>query len=282
MRSTYLATAHRSDTSQASGIRRSNAPSSIALSLATVLVAAPVVAQDSGQSLDQAASDPTASLMSFQFQDFYSFRLHNLDNSTINRLQFRAAIPFQLGGTSNIARLTLPYVTDSPGAEGLADATIFNLTTFTESWGRWGLGVVALLPIGESGVSSEKWAAGPALGFTVQADEILWGLFNQNLFSFAGDGSMPDVNVSTLQPIFNIGLGDGWSTGLSEMVFTYDWDGGEFVTLPLGVKLSKLTRFGKTPVQFTGSYEHDFYDEGVGPSDTVSFTVKVLLPTGGR
>ena len=240
-----------------------------------------LLAQESGQSLDQAASDPTASLMAFQLQGFHSYRLHNLDDETASRLQVRAAIPWELAGTSNIARLTLPYVTDTPGgAEGFADATIFNLTTFTQPWGRWGLGVVALLPTGEPDLSAEKWALGPAAGFTVQAGDLLWGAFNQNLFTVDGDPDKPDVNISTLQPIFNIGLGNGWSTGLSEMVFTYDHDAGEFVTLPLGAKLSKLARLGTTPLQVTGSYEHDFHDEGFGPADTLSVTVKLLLPKG--
>ena len=77
-----------------------------------VLLASTAMAQESGQSLDQAASDPTASLMSFQLQDFYSYRFHNLPGESANRVQFRAAIPFTLAGTSNIARVTVPYITD--------------------------------------------------------------------------------------------------------------------------------------------------------------------------
>ena len=49
------------------------------------------------QSLDQAASDPTASLMSFQLQGYYTPNLHNADGSA-SLLQFRAAIPFEIGG----------------------------------------------------------------------------------------------------------------------------------------------------------------------------------------
>lgn len=249
-----------------------------------ICLASTALAQDSGQSLDQAASDPTASLMSFQLQDFYSYRLHNLDDETSNRLQFRAAIPFEFGGTSNIARLTLPYITGSPsGAEGFSDATIFNLTTFTRPWGRWGVGAVALLPTGDSDVSAKKWALGPAAGFTVQAGKILWGAFNQNLFTVGGNENRPDVNISTLQPILNYGLGNGWSTGLSEMVVTYDWDADEFTSLPLGAKISKLIRpgSGRTPIQYQLSYEHNFYDHGPVPQDTISFTLKLLIPTGG-
>jgi hypothetical protein len=260
-------------------VTRSVAATLCALCLAS---APQVQAQEaSAQSLDQAASDPTAALMSFQLQFFQDTRLHNLDDATASRMQLRAAIPFRLGETSNIARLTLPYITDAPsGVDGFSDATVFNLTTFDRSWGRWGVGAVALLPTGESGLSAEKWAMGPALGFTAQSGNVLWGAFNQNLFTIDGDKDRPDINISTLQPIFNLGLGNGWSTGLSEMVITYDWDQGGFTSLPLGVKISKLMRFGSTPVQFTGSYEHNFYDEGVAAADTFSFTIKLLMPKG--
>jgi len=49
------------------------------------------------QSLDQAASDPTAALMSFQLQGYHTPKLHNSDGSA-SLLQFRAAIPFEIGG----------------------------------------------------------------------------------------------------------------------------------------------------------------------------------------
>jgi hypothetical protein len=59
------------------------------------------------------------------------------------------------------------------------------------------------------------------------------------------------------------------------------WDRDEFVSLPLGVKLSKMTRIGGRPVQFQLSYEHNFYDAGVGPEDTIGITAKLLVPKGG-
>jgi hypothetical protein len=105
-------------------------------------------------------------------------------------------------------------------------------------------------------------------------------VFNQNLFSVAERFDGPDVSVSTLQPIVNFSLGQGWSVGTSEMNFVYDWDQGEFTSIPLGIKLAKLVRFGKTPVQFQVNYEHNFYDNGIAPADTIGMTVKLLLPAG--
>jgi hypothetical protein len=186
----------------------------------------PVLAQQTGgQDLSQAANDPTAALMAFQLQNSYSPSVANTDGASQNFVQFRAAIPFKLGGLQNIFRVTLPYFTATPsGNIGFSDMVVFDLVTFDRSWGRFGVGAVALLPTGTDGLSAEKWAIGPAAGFTAKSGKLLWGAFNQNVFTIAGDNDMPDVNSSILQPIATIGLGNGWSTGLSEMSITYDWD----------------------------------------------------------
>ena len=69
-------------------------------------------AQKGGQSLASAASDQTAAIMSFQFQDFYTSPLHN-SGGTANMLRIRTAIPFTLSRPTLNARLTLPYATDT-------------------------------------------------------------------------------------------------------------------------------------------------------------------------
>lgn len=235
-----------------------------------------VDAQD--QSLSSQASDPTASLMSFQLQSFYAPDLHNSDQDQ-NIVQFRAALPYQIGGVNNIARVTLPYVTDTAsGAKGFQDITVFNLAAFDRSWGRFGVGAVALLPTGASDLSAEKWGIGPALGFVARPEWGLFGIFNQNIFTVAGDDDKPDVNISTLQPIVNVGLGNEWSAGTSDMTIAYDWEENEFTSLPLGVKVSKLTKLGSVPFQVQLSYERNFYDDRIGPKDTLGLTFKVLLP----
>jgi hypothetical protein len=240
------------------------------------------LAQDAGgQALSQAANDPTAALMSFQLQDSYSPSIYNTDGASQNFLQFRAAVPFEINGLQNIFRVTLPYYTATPsGSTGISDTVLFDLVTFDRSWGRFGVGAVGLLPTGADGLSAKKWGIGPAAGFTAKSGKLLWGLFNQNIVSFAGDEDMPDVKSSILQPIATVGLGDGWSTGLSEMSITYDWTKHDWVSLPLGVKLAKLEKFGTTPVQFSAAYEHNFAKDYTAPEDLFSFTVKILMPKG--
>jgi hypothetical protein len=151
--------------------------------LVAAVAAGPSTAQDApregavdDEALATAANDPTASLTAFLLQNFYPFSYHILPGADGTRVQFRTAIPFELGGVSNIARLTLPYVTDGPtGNEGLADATLFDLATSDRSWGRFGVGTVALLPTGADDVGAEKWGLGPAGGFVAQRPWGSWG-----------------------------------------------------------------------------------------------------------
>lgn len=254
------------------------------LSLGALLTQSAVAASATqGQSLEQAADDPTASLMSLQVGDWYTADYYGADNTDANSVVLRAAIPFKTGELSHIFRLTAPFITEHPVLDnGISDTTIFDLVTFNESWGRWGIGAVALLPLGGRKRGTDQWAVGPALGFTVQQNKkLLWGAFNQNVFRVSGEQShgQKDVRQSSIQPILSYGLGQGWSTGISENQIVYDWEASRWSSLPIGMKLAKLHRFGKLPVQFNLQYEHNFVDDYGSPENTVRFTVKVLMPT---
>ncbi|MFN2249018.1 MAG: hypothetical protein ACK2U4_18150 [Candidatus Promineifilaceae bacterium] len=233
-----------------------------------------------GQALDQAANDPTASLMNVQIQNVYTGDYHNLNGESGNAILLRSAVPFKTGPLNHIARATLPIVTKSPSGErGLSDLVLFDLIVFNQSWGRWGLGPVMLFPTAtDDALGAEKWAIGPAVGFVASSRKLLWGVFNQNLFSFAGDDDREDVDVSILQPIVSYSLPNKWSLGTSEMNVTYDWEKSDWTALPLGIKLAKLVKFGKLPVQFSGAYEYNFADDYVAPKWAVNFTVKFLFP----
>lgn len=232
-----------------------------------------------GQELEQAASDPTASLMSLQLSDWYTFNYHQIDSQD-NSLVFRSALPFAIGEQRHIMRVTVPFITDHPSLDnGLSDVTLFDLMVFEQNWGRFGLGVVGMAPTGGSDRGAEKWGIGPAVGFVASQKEYLFGVFNQNVFTVSGDEDRKDINISSLQPIFNLKLGSGWSLGLSEMQITYDWEDGRWSNVPLGAGLNKLQRFGQLPVQFSCQYEHNFADDEIAPKDIVRLTVKFLLPT---
>jgi hypothetical protein len=92
-----------------------------------------------GQTLGQAAEDPTASLMSVQLADWYTARFHGLSDEDANTVVLRSAIPFKAGDLNHIFRATVPFITDSPSLDaGLSDMTLFDLIVFNQRWGRWG------------------------------------------------------------------------------------------------------------------------------------------------
>ena len=80
------------------------------LGVAAMVVATLASAQerDGDDELAAKATDPTASLMSFQLYDWFTPSYRDVDGST-NQIVFRAAIPFSVAGTSHIFRVTQPY-----------------------------------------------------------------------------------------------------------------------------------------------------------------------------
>jgi hypothetical protein len=218
--------------------------SQAAASLLALLAAGSAAAQVTNDELAAKATDPTASLMSFQVNDWYTARLHGSDDSA-NQIVLRAAIPFTLYGASHIFRITQAYATSSPsGSTGLVDTGVFDLVTFNQPWGRWGVGVSGTLPTGANGLSTDKWTAGPALGFVDSSAKVYnFGLFVQSFFSFAGSDSAPDVKLVNLQPILGYQLGEGRSISLGNSALVYDLVKSRWSSLMLSANYGQVVSF---------------------------------------
>jgi len=226
------------------------------------------------------ATDPTASLMSFQLNDWYMANFHGIDDS-LNQVVFRAAIPFALGDTRHIFRVTQPYVTSSPsGATGFADTTIFDLVVFSQPWGRWGVGISGTVPTGQSGLTADQWTAGPALGFVNSSSkQYNWGLFAQSFFSFAGKDGAPDVGLINLQPIFSYQLGDGRSLSLGNSAFVYDTHNSRWASLNLGLNYGQVVSFAGHKWRPNIEADYDLKNDYGNPKWTIRASIVLLLPT---
>ena len=171
--------------------------------------------------------------------------------------------------------MTAPYQFSGPSATGLGDFTLFDLVILPQSWGRLAIGAVG------SFVSSAKdvpghMSGGPAIGFVVQASkELSWGLFNQNLFG-------NDVAISQLQPIVAYQLGGGWALSLGDLQWHYDWDRGEFVSMPIGLQLGKVLKVAEQPMRFAVNPQYDAKDLPGISSFKILFTATLLLPEGKK
>jgi hypothetical protein len=224
-----------------------------------ILAAASASAQETDEDLAAKATDPTASLMSFQLNDWYTASLHDA-GGTVNQVVFRSAIPFEAFGQSNIFRITLPAFTNTPsGRTGIGDTTVFNLTVFNESWGRWGVGVAGSIPTARDGLGVEKWTAGPAFGFVNSANkQVNWGLFTQTFFSFAGDDDAPDVGIVNLQPIASYQLGGGRSLSLGNSAFIYDTEHSRWASLLAGLNYGQVVTWAGHKWRPNVEVDYDF------------------------
>jgi hypothetical protein len=242
----------------------------------------PALAQQdsSDDQLSAQATDPTASLMSFQLNDWYTANLHGTGGSA-NQVVFRMAIPFMLADTPNIFRVTQPYVTSSPsGATGFTDTTVFDLVVFGAPWGRWGLGVSGTLPTGQEGLTTDKWTAGPAAGFVNSSDkQYNWGLFTQTFFSFAGKSSAPAVGLMNIQPIYSYQLGEGRSLGLGNSALVYDFEKSRWSSLMLSVNYGQVVSFAGHKWRPNVEAGYDFKNDFGNQRWVLRAAIVLLLPT---
>jgi hypothetical protein len=241
----------------------------------------PLAAAQQGKSVDELAAqatDPTAQLMSFQLNDWYTADYHGLDD-TANQIVFRAAIPFDLGSTKHIFRVTQPYATSGPNGSGLVDTTIFDLVVFDQSWGRWGVGVAGTLPTGTSGLTTDKWTAGPALGFVNSSTKgVNWGLFMQSFFSFAGKASAPDVGILNFQPILSYQLGGGRSISLGNSAIIYNTERSRWSSLFMSVNYGQVVTFWGNKWRPNFEVGYDFKDDVGNPKWVIRAGIALLVP----
>lgn len=252
------------------------------LLLWVLALAARAGAADEAVSADELAAqatDPTAALMSFQLNNWYTASFHDTGGSA-NQLVFRSAIPFSLAGRQHIFRITAPWVTSSPsGANGLADITVFDLMTFDQPWGRWGVGVSGTLPTGAKGLTLDKWTAGPAVGFVNSSNsKYNWGLFAQSFFSFAGDSEANDVGLVNIQPIFSYRLGKGRSVSLGNSAFVYDTERNRWSSLVLGLNYGQVVAIGGHRWRPNFEIDYDFKDDTGNAEWILRIGLVLLVP----
>lgn len=223
--------------------------------------------------LSRQATDPTASLMSFGLITTYTNFRGDAPNQPDDawEIKFQPVIPFKAFGLPNILRVSMPYQLSGRGDEGLGDVTLFNLTIFNEKWGRWGVGPVMTFVSDDN--APDKFVIGPAEGFVYQVNKRLnIGLFNQNVF-----GS--DTAISQLQPIIAYQLGSGWSISAGDLQFTYDWESGRWVNVPVGFQLGKIVHIGGEAVRFAVNPQYNLVNDDGLPQWKVSLSMTLLLPT---
>ncbi len=246
-------------------------------------------AQDETADLAKAAQNPLATLVTLPLQFNFNGGV-GADDRTFFNLNVQPVVPFPGEKWNVIARAILPVNSVPLGATesefGIGD------TTLTLFWspakaGRltWGVGPVFGLPTASNPqvLGSEQWSLGPSAVLFYSVGKWTMGGVVSNLWSVAGADDRADVNLLTAQYFFNYNLGNGWAVGTAPVIAAnWEADSGDRWTIPWGLQVSKITRFGSQPVNLLlGYYGNSEHPEGSADSQ-VRFQINFLFPTKGK
>lgn len=263
--------------------------------LAVVLLASTAGAQEKeapGQStteLNKQLSNPVSSIWSMVFQ-FNNYELTN--NRWNNNMQFQPVLPVSLTKDLNLITRpviqvysSVPYQTRS-GADArttdFGDWTQLELVSPAHS-GQWllGVGPTFIFPTAGSIYTGQgKWQAGPAVIVGYLSKKSIVGVFPQQWFSIGGDATRPSTSQMNLQPIAALFLEGGWSVGYSGNI-TANWkaSSGNVWTVPLGMGVSTVVKFGRLPVKLGLAYQYMVVRPNtVGQEWNIQFQIIPVIP----
>jgi hypothetical protein len=259
------------------------AVSTAVLALVGVSAAQPA----SEEALAKETQNPVSDLISVPFESNFNFGVGPNDDLQYI-LYVQPVVPFRLSKDWNLITRTIIPLIDQPelgpgvgDVFGLGDIQLSQFLSPAKSGALiWGIGPIFQFPTAtDDALGSDKWSAGPtAAALTIRGPWVAGALVN-HLWSFAGDDDRADVNQTLIQPIVNYNLPGGWFLS-SVPYITANWekDGDDRWTVPIGIGVGKVHRFGTQPV----SLQLTPYYNVVRPDDaaewTLQFRINLLFP----
>lgn len=259
------------------------AVSTAVLALVAVSAAQPASEED----LAKETQNPVSDLISVPFESNFNFGVGPNDDLQYI-LYVQPVVPFRLSKDWNLITRTIIPLIDQPelgpgvgDVFGLGDIQLSLFLSPAKAGALiWGIGPIFQFPTAtDDALGSDKWSAGPtAAALTIRGPWVAGALVN-HLWSFAGDDDRADVNQTLIQPIVNYNLPGGWFLS-SVPYITANWekDGDDRWTVPIGIGVGKVHRFGTQPV----SLQLTPYYNVVRPDDaaewTLQFRINLLFP----
>jgi hypothetical protein len=105
------------------------------------------------------------------------------------------------------------------------------------------------------------------------------GVFPQQWWSSGGEHGRPHTNQMNLQPIAALFFGDGWNVFYSGNILAdFTAPAGDVWTVPIGLGLGKVVKFGRLPVKFTLAVQYMPVHPGTGQEWNVQVQITPVLP----
>jgi hypothetical protein len=249
--------------------------------------ARPAFAQESQQDLAKKVVNPLTDMVSVPLQFNW---LNDLgpDHELRSVIYFQPVVPISIGERWNlIGRWMMPYLSQPVaygGSSGLGDimAQAFFSPKASGTF-TWGAGPMFNLPTTtDPTLGYGKWAVGPAVAVMKQQGPMTYGMLVNNIWSFASASAKEraNVNLGYFQPVIAHTSRNGVTVLMSTEAIA-DWeaeDSDDRWSVPINLLVSKLTRFGATPmsVQVGGGYY--VVKPSHGPDWQLRTTFTLLFP----
>jgi hypothetical protein len=245
-----------------------------------------LVVADAQKNLAKESQNPIGNIISLPFENNFDFRV-GPENASVYTLNIKPVYPLNLGKVNLINRFILPVIYQQERVKG--EGSDFGLGNFTYQAffspakpGKviWGAGAALVFPTNtDDRFGADKWSAGPAFVALAKPGHWLFGVLIQNVWSYAGSSSAPDVNSFSFQYFINYNFKNGWYLS-STPTITANWEAssGNRWTVPFGGGIGRLVKFGKLPVdlKLQGFYN---VEKPSGAADwSLQFQVKFLFP----
>jgi hypothetical protein len=266
----------------------------LCLVAASMFLAGPGLAQDPAGDEDNAAlaqkiQNPLATLVSLPLQANYNLGFGPYERTFYN-LNVQPVIPYNMGDWNVITRTIIPVnsvpIGETDSVFGIGD-TSFSLFFSPASSGAvtWGVGPVFSVPTASNPeiLGADKLSLGPTGVIFASVGKWTMGAVASNVWSVAGSDDREDVNFFFAQWFLNFNIGKGWAIGTAPIV-TANWqaESGNRWTVPWGLQISKVSRFGGRPVNLLlGYYRNSTHPEG-GADSQVRFQLNLLFPQKPR
>jgi len=246
------------------------------------------IAQDA-EELARAAQNPLASLISVPFQNNTNFDV-GPEEDVQNVLNIQPVVPFNLNEKWNLITRTIIPVISQPGSSpdqsrknGLGDIQFTSWASpkaATASGWIWGVGAVAQLDsASDDRLGAGAWGLGPTAVVLKSSGAWVFGGLINNIWSVSTDRD--DVNQMLIQPFINYNFPDKPGRYLTfAPIITANWeaDSDNVWTVPLGLGIGQVTRFGKQPVNMQASVYYNVVTPDFGAKWQLRLQLQLMFP----
>lgn len=249
--------------------------------------------------IDRRLNNPLTSLWSLTFQNNTSFYQGDAIDGTeySNSLLFQPFMPFEVGAEKQ-AMFTLRPVFP------LATQPVFDSANPRESYDHvTGLGDIQMLLLaGPSDGNDLVWGAGATFKFPTASDDNLgrgkyqagpaamvfhmgkpWtiGILAQHWSSFAGDDLRAPVSQTDIQYVLRRSIPGAMSIGMGPTIsINWEADSDNRLTFPIGLGITKTTRWGKTPFKLRAEVHYSIISpDDYGSAWNLRLQVTPVIPS---